>query len=363
MSLIPGRLLKWAMGGAAAIALALGVWLFVMFTFDMQEQRARISSGSRVLQTRCGAIELAEAGEGPPVLIVHGTGGGFDQGLELGADLARHGLRVIAPSRFGYLRTPYPSDASAQAQADQFVCLLDELAIERVALIGASAGANSAIEFAIRHPDRTQALILLVPATYKPRDMPASAAGRSAWSEWMLMKVVSSDFLLWFASRFAHDAAMQSVLATPIADYEAATAEERRRADRLLNQVLPISLRAQGLLNDARIARDPPPYALELIRAPTLIFSTRNDLFGTYASAQYTVEHIRGARFVGYERGGHLSLDHHQEVVEEIAEFIQAIGTEQDNCPHRRRQASNEPDFRRRADHMVSHEPQADQEL
>lgn len=336
------RLFKRAMFSLAALVLALSAWLLVTFTFDMQEHWTRIATGSRVLQTRCGPIELAEAGHGPPVLIAHGTGGGFDQGIGLGVDLARRGLHVIAPSRFGYLRTPYPLDASAEAQADQFECLLDRLAIGRIAVVGASAGANSALQFAIRHPDRTNALVLLVPASYKPTDMPASVPGRSTVGDWMLMKVVSSDFLFWFASRFAHDTAMQWVLATPIADYEATEADERRRADRLLNQILPISARVQGVLNDARIARDPPRYALELIHAPTLIYSVRDDLFGTYASAEYTAERIRGACFVGYERGGHVWLDHHPEIVDGIAAFVQAIGGEQANPPPPQRAVSVE---------------------
>ena len=84
--------------------------------------------------------------------MIHGTGGGFDQGMLAGQDFVERGLRVIAPSRFGYLRTPFPTDASAEAQADQFVCLLDELGIARTAVAGVSAGANSAMQFAIRHP-------------------------------------------------------------------------------------------------------------------------------------------------------------------------------------------------------------------
>jgi 2-hydroxy-6-oxonona-2,4-dienedioate hydrolase len=58
------------------------------------------------------------AGEGPPGLVVHGAGGGYDQALAFGEPLARSGFHVITMSRFGYLRTPLPSDASSAAQAD-----------------------------------------------------------------------------------------------------------------------------------------------------------------------------------------------------------------------------------------------------
>ena len=54
-----------------------------------------------------------------------GSGGGHDQGMAFAAKLANNGIRVIAMSRFGYLRTPMPADASATAQADAHVCLLD----------------------------------------------------------------------------------------------------------------------------------------------------------------------------------------------------------------------------------------------
>ena len=41
--------------------------------------------------------------------------------------LVEAGFKVIAISRFGYLRTPPASNMSPEAQADQFAALLDEL--------------------------------------------------------------------------------------------------------------------------------------------------------------------------------------------------------------------------------------------
>jgi hypothetical protein len=93
------------------------------FRRDIGVAYGRIASGSLLLRTPCGPIEYAEVGEGPAVLIVHGAGGGFDQGIAFGTELANRGLRVVAMSRFGYLRTPMPADASAAAQADAHVCL------------------------------------------------------------------------------------------------------------------------------------------------------------------------------------------------------------------------------------------------
>ena len=104
-----------------------------------------MTAGSQIAQTNCGPIEYATAGNGPPVLVVHGAGGGFDQGLEAARLLIESGFQVIAPSRFGYLRTPMPEkrERLAETQADAHACLLDALKLSKVAVFGVSAGAPS----------------------------------------------------------------------------------------------------------------------------------------------------------------------------------------------------------------------------
>jgi 2-hydroxy-6-oxonona-2,4-dienedioate hydrolase len=313
------RTLKTITAGAALLAGAVILWMAVAFRQDLDTHRTRVASGSRVVETACGPVELAEAGSGPAVLLVHGTGGGFDQGMSAGKHLAARGLRVIAPSRFGYLRTPYPADPSAEAQADQFACLLEALGVGPVAVIGISAGANSAMQFAIRHPARTTALILLVPAAYNPANMETA---EPPFAERLLMRIVTSDLLFWLTTRFAEEAAIRMVLATAPAEFRLAPASEQERARTLLDEILPISARRAGIVNDARLARRPPRYALEAIRAPTLAISVRDDLFGTHASAEYSARHIPSARFISYERGGHVWLGHHEQVMDETSAFI-----------------------------------------
>ena len=111
---------------------------------DIGQARDRVNSGSQIAQTNCGPIECATAGNGPPVLVVHGAGGGFDQGLEVARLLIESGFQVITPSRFGYLRTPMPErERLAETQADAHACLLDALKLSKVAVFGVSAGAPS----------------------------------------------------------------------------------------------------------------------------------------------------------------------------------------------------------------------------
>lgn len=302
--------------GATLIA-----WLGTAYQRDLRAHAQRLASGSRLLEAACGQIEYAESGvrDGPPLLIVHGSGGGFDQGLTLGADYAARGFRIIAPSRFGYLRTPFPNDPSAEHQAGQFACLLDALGVPDAAVMGVSAGAVSALHFAALHPHRVRALALLVPAVYRPDP----SVPMPAWALHVLDAAISADLPFWLFKRFAPDVVRRLVLATPHAAYAHAEAAEQERADALLEQIMPVSARRLGLLNDSRLTTGAARAPLEAIRAPTLCISARDDGFGTYASAQYTAQHIDGARFIGFEHGGHLLLGHQDEVVKAVEAWLQ----------------------------------------
>jgi 2-hydroxy-6-oxonona-2,4-dienedioate hydrolase len=167
---------------AIAVA-AILAWLGRAFVMDRRANRQRLCGNSRLIETRRGPIEYAEAGSGPAVLVIHGAGGGCDQGMEFAEPIAKRGFRVVAMSRFGYLRTAMPVDASSAAQADAHLALMDALGIDRAVILGASAGAPSAMQFALRHPDRCQALGVLVPMAFRPKTEPAAIASLSPMSE------------------------------------------------------------------------------------------------------------------------------------------------------------------------------------
>lgn len=299
-------------------ALLIG-WRFVR---DIAAARARAAQGSVLLQTPCGPIEYQEAGSGVPLLAVHGSGGGHDQGMAFAGALAHRGIRVIAMSRFGYLRTPMPADASAGAQADAHVCLLDALGIGQAAVMGGSAGAPSALQMAIRHPDRLSALVLLVPLAYKPPTQADSAPPMPAWVESTMMRLISSDFLFWAALHVARSQVIKVVLATPPELLTTASPQERARIDSMLDHILPVSERAAGLVSDTAVGKHLTPSPLQAVRAPTLLISARDDRYGTFATAQYTAGQIAGARFIGFDRGGHTWVGHDAEVMEAIRAHV-----------------------------------------
>lgn len=289
---------------------------------DLNGARERLLAGSRLVVTPCGTIEYAVAGAGRPVLAIHGAGGGYTQLMDLGRELQAAGFQVITMSRFGYLRTPMPADASPAAQAEAHACLLNALGVKQTAVIGVSAGSPSALQFCIRHRDRCSALVLLVPAVYAEGRKQVDITPPSPFMQFVLDYVLMSDIVMWIMMHAVPEILVQTALATPLAVYKAAPPAERERALRLIRDTFPVSVRREGIKNDTAVSVALRRLPLEEIKAPTLLVTVKDDLYDTYAGASYTAKHIPNARLVAYPIGGHVWLGHNAEATGEVITFL-----------------------------------------
>ncbi|MCF7938680.1 MAG: alpha/beta hydrolase, partial [Spirochaetales bacterium] len=126
------------------------------------ERVADLRQGSVVARTAAGLVEYAVIGEGSvSILESHGSMSTYREAVVMGEQFTQYGIRMICPSRPGYLRTPLSTGKTAEEQADTFAALLDNLNIESVIMIGASGGGPSALYFAWKYPDRCEKLILI----------------------------------------------------------------------------------------------------------------------------------------------------------------------------------------------------------
>lgn len=101
-----------------------------------------------------------------------------------------------------------------------------------------------------------------------------------------------------------------------------ASPRERARVDALLDKILPLSPGAEGLCSDTAVGKHLSPSPLESIQMPTLVISARDDRYGTYASAQYTAGRVVGAKFIGFDEGGHTWVGQNDEVMAAIVELL-----------------------------------------
>jgi len=307
--------LRWIVLLAIAAAAA---GLYVVYWRDMRAIEERVAGASRIVETPHGPVEFASWGNGPPVLIVHGAGGGYDQGRLLAEAFGGDGFLWIAPSRFGYLRTPMPADASTAAQADAFADLMDVLAIDRIGVVAVSGGVPPALQFAERHPKRTAALVLISSAPFTPfnaeeQELPVPA--------WVYQLLFSSDFPYWLMQKIARPSLAAIYDATP--ELRATlTPEDAASVDAMVDAFQPVTARTAGLANEAAAIDPDARYALEEITAPTLVIHARDDGINPFGVGARTAERIPGAQFMALDSGGHLSLGHRAEIRARVRAFL-----------------------------------------
>ena len=289
------------------ILTAAAAYVYAIFSRDLRSARARLAGRSQTIETSFGTVEYAVIGEGDPVLIVHGAGGGFDQGLDMTSALAARGYRLIVPSRFGYLRSALPHEPTVAKQADAYVELLDRLGAQQVLVVGVSAGAWSSLQFATRHPQRCRALVLMVPADHLP-------AGVSVHGGSLVEAFFNSDFIAWSVlnkMRTEGGTMPNIMLGTDSAVVRAADPSEKARVLEIVDHLLPVSARVRGMQFDVKTAAE-------------------DDRFGTAVRAKYIAANVANGSAVIFPTGGHALVGRYADALRESTSFLQtAAGTAQ----------------------------------
>jgi pimeloyl-ACP methyl ester carboxylesterase len=296
--------------GAIAVAAAAGV-IHRFRADDRAAWQRGTATPTRLVPTPYGDIEYVTAGTGKPLLVVHGIFGGCHAGL-----LSFNGLlddrTVIAPSRFGYLGSPMPADATPARQADAFVALLDHRGVEAVDVIGYSAGSVSVLRLALDHPERVRRLVLMCADLPGPKAVAPPAVAKL---------VLRSDALLWMAKTFAGPFLPRFIAGVPKnfrmqADDEAMVAS-------IVDAVFPVRAKAAGVVFDAFVSNAAVnDFDLEALTVPTLIVHSRDDTMASFAAAEEAAARIPGAKLVALSSGGHVMLGQRGTVSKALRDFL-----------------------------------------
>jgi esterase len=109
-------------------------------------------------------------GSGEPLIILHGLLGSLDNWRSVSLELAQY-FRILAPDQRNHGHSPHSDVMNYVVMAEDISELMDQENLRTAFLLGHSMGGKTAMQLALRHPERVAKLIVvdMAPRPYSPR--------------------------------------------------------------------------------------------------------------------------------------------------------------------------------------------------
>jgi pimeloyl-ACP methyl ester carboxylesterase len=113
-------------------------------------------------------LHVVDRGEGPPLVLIHGSPGALQGMVATVADALAADHRVVMVDRpgHGWSRPPRHGRHDVETNVRMLRAGLARLGVERPVLVGHSYGGATALRWAVEHPDEVAGLVLLAPAAF-----------------------------------------------------------------------------------------------------------------------------------------------------------------------------------------------------
>lgn len=251
-----------------------------------------------------------DVGEGPAVLMLHGSGAGVSgwanwRGI---IPVLSQEFRVIAPDLVGFGYTETPDDlefAIFDTWIDQIVALLDALGIERTHLVGNSFGGGLSLHLATRHPELVDRVVLMGAGGVA---QPMNDNLRQLWTY-----KPSVENMKTIMDIMAFD---RSLVTDELAELRY-RATIRPGAQEAFERVFPEPLQRHL---DAQVVGDE---ALQAMTQEVLILHGRDDRVVPFANSLHMFEMIPNAQLHGFGKCGHWTqIEHAARFHELVADFF-----------------------------------------
>lgn len=313
----------------------------------LKKTTEKLDEEGKVIHTALGDIQVVIKGHGPVVLVLHGGFGGWDQGELVASNIEKQGFRVVIPSRVGYLSTPITTnpilleETNAAQQADQLVALLDALNISKVIVLGFSAGAPVAYEFGLRHPNRTNAVVLECIGANPGEDASfyavlgavlATETETVDYITYLLHISLKEDYYSAAVQFLPADTSLTGSALEKRNQYVLHHTSQYNFLREMLKATIPISPRLLGTLNDfigvpywTTTYTPPTPAQYSL---PTLIIQAINDSNGYYLTAQSVHADLPTSKLISIKTSGHFIWlgPYTKQWEEQLFDFLKTYG-------------------------------------
>jgi pimeloyl-ACP methyl ester carboxylesterase len=246
------------------------------------------------LSVQSGGVTLAaeEAGDGVPVVLLHGLTATRRYVVMGSRTLERGGHRVVAYDARGHgASTPAPDPHAYDYDdlVEDLQAVLDDRGIDRAVLAGASMGAHTAVRLAIDAPERVAGLVVITPAFDPDRPDDADLERWDALSEGLRSRGV--------------DGFVEAYGDPQVPD------QWRETIDKVLRQRLCAHEHPEAVADALRAVPRSRPFQsweeVEAVDVPAVVVASRDeaDPGHPYAVGAAYAERIPGARLVSEEPG------------------------------------------------------------
>ncbi len=235
-------------------------------------------------------LHYHEAGEGKPIVFVHGSGPGATGWSNFRTNypyFAEHGYRVIVPDMIGFGFSSNDPDLpySWELVVGTLKRLCDTLGLEQVTLIGNSMGGAACIQLALDYPDLVERLVLMAPG------------GLESKETYMGMKGIRTMLKIMFSGEGITRESMRSIFKLQLYD-------ESQVTDEIIEERFQVyQIQPKALLGKIRVPQ--LDERLSEITCPVLGMWGVNDLFCPVSGADKVVTQCADSRMVTFNGCGH----------------------------------------------------------
>jgi len=243
---------------------------------------------SQIVQTSKGPIEYTLLGNGPTLLVCHGTSSDCFS-TELAKPLVEGGFSVLTPSRPGYGRTPLECGRSAAQAAEALDGLLDSLQIQKCSLIAISGGGPTGIALAARFPQRFERLVLAA-AISRPEARPNEPGYKKQAAFYGPMHSLNWGMLGLMSQLSPRSMARQTLAIFSTHDPEDGMSRLSTEDIAQISLFFHGHSSRQGALADGQhaVGRE----TLQAVKQPTLVVHSREDASVPFSHAEWSLENI-----------------------------------------------------------------------
>ena len=281
----------------------------ILYCYDVSQRM-----DGEMLQVKGGSIHYWKIGNGLPIVLIHA--GYLDSRMwDNQVEHFSGEYTVITYDVRGFGKSSAAMDR--YTDADDLELLLDHLKVEKSVLIGVSNGGRISFDFAVEHPDRVMAMVLVDPGIKGYRS--SGPEEDALWDDFNLKSEEQNALIR--EGKFREAAVMDVEIWTPML-----TGDMREKITNIALENARVYSPGSDPF-ELQVSPEPPAFTrLDALKMPILMVVGDHDLPGMIVLARRVHEMIPHSRMITIKGADHVpSLSRPEEFTRIVQDFLKNV--------------------------------------